>query len=79
MKTLKINRAEKGWVSGITYIGTRENLMYLALVTDSYSKKIVGYSGSLKTIGCANALKIALKNRNYPLPKLIYHSYRGIQ
>ncbi|WP_375563340.1 IS3 family transposase [Bernardetia sp. OM2101] len=78
---LKIERAEQVWVSDITYVGTRENPMYLALVTDAYSKKIVGYdvSNSLETVGCSNALKMALKNRNYPLRELIHHSDRGVQ
>jgi transposase InsO family protein len=43
---LKIERAEQVWVSDITYVGTRDNPMYLALVTDAYSKKIVGYDVS---------------------------------
>ncbi|WP_338811879.1 IS3 family transposase (plasmid) [Bernardetia sp. Wsw4-3y2] len=78
---LKVDGAEQVWVSDITYIGTRENPMYLALVTDAYSKKIVGFdvSNSLETVGCSNALKMALKNRNYPLRELIHHSDRGVQ
>ncbi len=81
IEKLKIERAEHVWVSDITYIGTRENPMYLALVTDAYSKKIVGYdvSNSLETVGCSNALKMALKKRNYPLRELIHHSDRGVQ
>lgn len=81
LSNLKIERAEQVWVSDITYVGTRENPMYLALVTDAYSKKIVGYdvSNSLETVGCSNALKMALKNRNYPLRELIHHSDRGVQ
>ena len=38
----KIVRPEQVWVSDITYIGNRETPMYLALVTDAYSKKIMG-------------------------------------
>jgi putative transposase len=81
IEKLKIERAEQVWVSDITYIGTRENPMYLALVTDAYSKKIVGYdvSNSLETVGCSNALKMALKRRKYPLRELIHHSDRGVQ
>lgn len=37
------SRPEQVWVSDITYIGSRSNHRYLALVTDAYSKKIVGY------------------------------------
>lgn len=81
IEKLKIERAEQVWVSDITYIGTRENPIYLALITDAYSKKIVGYdvSNSLETVGCSNALKMALKRRKYALRELIHHSDRGVQ
>ncbi len=81
IEKLKIERAEQVWVSDITYIGRRENPIYLALITDAYSKKIVGYdvSNSLETVGCSNALKMALKRRKYPLRELIHHSDRGVQ
>jgi transposase InsO family protein len=78
---LFIQRAEQVWVSDITYVGTSEHPMYLALVTDAYSKKVVGYdvSTSLETVGCSRALKMALKNRSYPARELIHHSDRGVQ
>ncbi|WP_342626603.1 DDE-type integrase/transposase/recombinase [Saprospira grandis] len=65
----------------MTYIGTRENPMYLALVTDAYSKQIMGYdvSDSLSSIGSIRALKQAAKRRLYPNEELIHHSDRGIQ
>lgn len=56
--------------------------MYLALITDAYSKKIKGYnvSNSLETTGSLKAaLKMAIKNRNYPNQELIHHSDRGLQ
>ena len=40
---LDISRPEQVWVSDITYIGSRQNNLYLALVTDAYSKRIMGY------------------------------------
>jgi transposase InsO family protein len=40
---LTLERPEQVWVSDITYVGNRQNPMYLSLVTDAYSKKIVGY------------------------------------
>ena len=40
---LEINRPNQVWVSDITYIGKREKPCYLSLVTDAYSKKIMGY------------------------------------
>jgi len=72
---------EQVWVSDITYVGTRDNPMYLALVTDAYSKKIVGYdlSNSLAVDSSIKALKLAIKNRTYKNKPLIHHSDRGLQ
>jgi len=74
-------RPEEIWVSDITYVGNRKNPMYLALVKDAYSKKIVGYnvSNSLCTSGSIKALKKAIKSRLYKQQKLIHHSDRGLQ
>lgn len=81
VENLEINRPEQVWVSDITYIGTRQNPMYLSLVTDAYSKKIMGYnvSQSLHSSGAHEALLKALKNRKYPKENLIHHSDRGLQ
>ena len=78
---LGIKRPEQVWVADITYVGNRQNPMYLALITDAYSKKIKGYnvSDSLETTGSAKALKMAIKNRKYPDQNLIHHSDRGFQ
>jgi putative transposase len=74
-------RPEQIWVSDITYVGTRLNPMYLSLVTDAYSKKIVGYdlSNSLAVESAATALKNAIKSRQYKDEPLIHHSDRGLQ
>ena len=76
-----VNRPEQVWVSDITYIGNRQNPMYLSLVTDAYSKKIVGYNldNTLQVDASLKALKNAIKNRMYPKVKLIHHSDRGLQ
>jgi putative transposase len=75
------NRPEQVWVSDITYIGNRKNPLYLSLVTDAYSKKIVGYnvSNTLETKASLEALKMAIKARNYKTESLIHHSDRGLQ
>lgn len=80
IENLKITRPEQVWVSDITYIGGRGNA-YLALVTDAYSKKIMGYdlSDSLATEGCLRALLMANKQRIYKNMPLIHHSDRGLQ
>ena len=74
-------RPEQLWVSDITYIKTQRKHCYLALVTDAYSKKIMGYklASHMKTSLCTDALAMAIKNRKYPNEKLIHHSDRGIQ
>lgn len=74
-------RAEQLWVTDITYIKTQKGHSYLALVTDAYSKQIMGYKldSHMKTSLCIDALKMALKNRKYPNQKLIHHSDRGLQ
>lgn len=74
-------RPEQIWASDITYINNRGNHRYLALVTDTYSKKIVGYdlSTSLGADGAIRALKMGLKHRSYKEQKLIHHSDRGFQ
>ena len=68
-------KPEQIWVSDITYLGNRGNHRYLALVTDAYSKKIVGYdlSSSLGATGAIKALKMGLKQRIYKTQKLIHH------
>ena len=81
VENLEIERPEQVWVADITYIGCRNRHMYLALITDAYSKKIVGYdlSSSLDTSGALQALKMAHENRQYKDLPLIHHSDRGVQ
>jgi transposase InsO family protein len=81
IKNIEINRPEKVFVSDITYLGHRDNPMYLALVTDAYSKKIMGFdvSNSLNAQGAIRALNMAIKNRQYQHKDLIHHSDRGLQ
>ncbi|WP_317190645.1 IS3 family transposase [Winogradskyella marina] len=74
-------RPEQLWVSDITYIKTENGHNYLALVTDAYSKQIMGYKldNHMRTSLCSDALAMAIKNRKYPDQKLIHHSDRGFQ
>ncbi|MBC7886192.1 MAG: IS3 family transposase [Saprospiraceae bacterium] len=76
----QIIRPEQVWVSDITYIRMIHDWSYLSLVTDAYSKKIMGFSlrMDLSTEGCIDALNMALNNRMYQDP-LIHHSDRGSQ
>jgi putative transposase len=81
IKNINIYRPEQVWVSDITYIKTNQGWLYLSLITDAYSKQILGHqlSDNLKTINCINALKMAIKKRRYPNRPLIHHSDRGFQ
>ena len=74
-------RPEQLWVSDITYIKTQHGHTYLALVTDAYSKQIMGFkiANHMKASLCVEALSMAIKNRKYPNMKLIHHSDRGFQ
>ena len=68
------------WVSDITYLELRDKDAFLSLVTDAYSRKIVGFhvSKSLAAEGTVQALKMAIGGRN-EIPGLIHHSDRGGQ
>lgn len=81
IEDLSIHRPEQVWVSDITYLGQRDNPMYLALVTDAYSKKIMGHdvSDTLAASSAQAALNKAIKARQYPQAPLIHHSDRGLQ
>lgn len=80
LKTMKPSAAEQVWVSDITYIQMRKQYAYLALITDAFSRKIVGYSVNpdLRTEGVIKALNMAIKTRKTQSP-LIHHSDRGLQ
>lgn len=72
--------SEQVWVADITYLPTAEQFVYLSLITDAYSRKIVGYHvhDSLRTEQVSQALKMALRQRKTG-QRLIHHSDRGIQ
>lgn len=75
-----IKKPNKVWVSDITYIPTQTGWLYLAVVIDLYSRKVVGYSMS-KSIDAnliVSAVKMAINNRK-PESDLIFHSDRGSQ
>ncbi|MGH8044759.1 MAG: IS3 family transposase, partial [Stenotrophomonas sp.] len=72
--------AEQVWVADITYLPTTQQTVYLSLVTDAWSRKIVGYHvhDSLQTEQVSQALKMALRSRR-TRQTLVHHSDRGIQ
>lgn len=81
IKELEITHAEQAFVADITYIKTDQGHTYLALVTDLYSKKIMGYAynDNMKVELVLNALKMAKKNCIHHRENIIHHSDRGIQ
>jgi transposase InsO family protein len=71
---------DQKWFADITYIRTWEGWLYLAVVLDAYSRKVVGWSMAdhLRTELATDALEMALTTRR-PRPGLIQHSDRGVQ
>jgi transposase InsO family protein len=69
------------WVSDMTYIKLFQGFAYLSLVTDAYSRKIVGFDlcERLSARGCIAALKMAVKDNPGKQTGLIHHSDRGVQ
>ena len=80
IKNLDINRPEQVWVADITYLKVKGSHYYLHLLTDAYSKRIVGYElcDNLKTESTLKALQMGLQKRKYS-HALIHHSDRGLQ
>ncbi len=81
IKDFAPNAANQLWVSDITYIRTEEVFCYLSLITDAYSRKIVGWAigDTLEAKHTIKALRMALKQRKNKTESLIHHSDRGIQ
>ncbi|MDM3871056.1 IS3 family transposase [Porticoccus sp. W117] len=79
-RAFDVKEANRVWGSDITYIWTDEGWLYLAVVIDLYSRKVVGWSmehrmGSSLAV---RALRLACQTRQ-PSPGLIHHSDRGVQ
>lgn len=83
IKDINLTAPEQLWVSDITYLETENGFVYLSLITDAYSRKIVGYhlSQRLQAQGCLVALNkaIASLSDSRETRRLIHHSDRGIQ
>jgi transposase InsO family protein len=81
IKELEIHRPEQLWVADITYLDTLDGNSYLHLITDAYSKKVMGYElcDNMEATSTLKALKMAIGRRGYPLLPLIHHSDRGLQ
>ena len=75
-----LTQPEQLWVADITYLLTHEGDTYLSLITDAYSRKIVGYhlDDNMKTSSVKKSLVQALKKRR-STTSLIHHSDRRVQ
>ncbi len=80
VKNLVINRPEQVWVADITYLQVKKKHYYLHLITDAYSKRIVGYklADNMLAVTTLKALEKAVSERQYK-EELIHHSDRGLQ
>jgi transposase InsO family protein len=80
IKDKELKAPNEVWVSDLSYLRTAEGYLYLALITDKYSRKIVGWhvGDNLEAVGCVRALERALAD----LPagrRPIHHSDQGSQ
>jgi len=75
-----VESENKVWVGDITYLRTDEGWVYLAVLIDLRSRKVVGWAvdNHMRTSLISNALQMAIRLRS-PLPGLIHHSDRGSQ
>jgi len=80
LRSLELQGPDEAWVSDLTYIRTREGFLYLALVMDAWSRKVVGWhvGATLEALGCVAAVRMAIAQ----LPaqaRPVHHSDRGTQ
>jgi transposase InsO family protein len=79
-RRMQLNGIDQLWVADITYIRLQAEFVYLAVVLDGYSRKVVGWKldRTLASRLALDALQQAVQLRR-PLPGLVHHSDRGIQ
>lgn len=80
VKDQEVQAPNEVWVSDLTYLRTVEGFLFLALITDKYSRKIVGWhvGDNLEAVGCLRALERALEDLP-PESRPIHHSDQGSQ
>jgi transposase InsO family protein len=81
IKDKSITGSDQVWVSDITYIKTEQGNCYLNMITDVYSRKIVGYAldNTMQTESMIKALEMATKQKVNQEVQTIHHSDRGLQ
>lgn len=81
IKDIVVKRPDEVWVSDITYLKTDEGNCYLNMVTDAYTRKIMGYAiaDNMEAANMKQAFQMAVSNRKNKQYPLIHHSDRGMQ
>jgi putative transposase len=79
-RRMRLNSVDQLWVADITYIRVQAEFVYLAVILDGYSRKVVGWKldRTLTSRLAAEALENAIDLR-HPLPGVVHHSDRGVQ
>lgn len=79
-RNFQVSKPNTVWVGDITYIPTGQGWLYLAIIKDLCTKKVVGYafSNRIDTALTLTALRMAVR-REHPAPGLMVHSDRGVQ
>ncbi len=79
-KRMELTATNQLWVADITYIRLQNEFVYMAVVLDAFSRRVIGWAlnRSLRSAVAVDALQQALENRQ-PLPGLVHHSDRGVQ
>jgi transposase InsO family protein len=77
---LELTRTNQLWVADITYLRLRETFLYVAVILDAYSRRVIGWNldGTLRTELPLGALEKAIAGRNIA-PGIVHHSDRGSQ
>lgn len=80
-QVFNVKTANRLWVGDITYIPTQSGFLYLAVVVDTFSRKIVGWSMSTRMLEnlVIDALEQAVGRENIPENGLVFHSDQGTQ
>jgi transposase InsO family protein len=81
IRELEVSRPDQVWVADLTYLRCLRQFVYLFLVSDLYSRKIVGWAlgETLEARWALEALRMALAGAERPVEGLIHHSDRGVQ
>jgi putative transposase len=80
-RRVKLTKVNQLWVADITFIRLRSEFVYLAVVLDAYSRRVIGWdlSRTLEAELAIRALQMALNGRDWKAEELIHHSDRGVQ